>query len=199
MLETFHLRAQDYQSLPWKNGKGKTTEIAKDKSDPFLWRLSLASLLSSGPFSKYEGYDRILVVLGGPGIGLIHEGKKERSLSSLVSYRFSGDVETTANVTEACEDFNVLSLRKKTKAGVYPTYIGKNEDLQFPLAGNEHFIFCLSGEITLHEANENKSYTLKERETFWFSRKTKKEFLNIRARGVSERAVCLWIVIHSGE
>lgn len=197
MLEAFHLKAVDYRAQPWKNGQGETLEIAVDvASDPFRWRLSRATISSSAPFSSFPGYQRTLVILSGGPVSLIHDGKEERRLLPLVSYSFKGDWETRANIVMPAEDFNVFALDGKSKASVYPTYFSISEDMQFPIAAQEHFIFCVEGRVDVLEPNTRKSLVLEPGETFRFSRKSKKEFLNIRARCLCERAVCLWIVIH---
>ena len=53
-----------YASLrpaPWKNGGGSTTEIAVWPNgaglDEFDWRISLATITQSGPFSFFPGID----------------------------------------------------------------------------------------------------------------------------------------------
>lgn len=41
---------------PWKNGGGETREIVSVPSPdaPFLWRASIATLQSDGPFSAFR-------------------------------------------------------------------------------------------------------------------------------------------------
>ena len=114
----------------------------------------------------------------------------------LVSYSFKGDWETRANIVMPAEDFNVFALDGKSKASVYPTYFSISEDMQFPIAAQEHFIFCVRAGSMCSSPTPGKASSWRPGETFRFSRKSKKEFLNIRARCLSERAVCLWIVIH---
>jgi uncharacterized protein len=65
------LHPSDFTTTPWKNGGGITHEIArKDGVSGFLWRLSIAEVASDGPFSRFDGYARILTVIEGPGIAL---------------------------------------------------------------------------------------------------------------------------------
>jgi len=60
------------------NGAGVTHEIEIDalkslNSDaPFLWRLSMADLTGSGPFSAFPDVDRILVLLHGDNVRKSH-------------------------------------------------------------------------------------------------------------------------------
>ena len=54
---------------PWKNGGGTTQDIAVfppgSKFGDCDWRLSIASMVSDGPFSHFAGVDRHLAVLQG--------------------------------------------------------------------------------------------------------------------------------------
>jgi hypothetical protein len=66
------LREIDYVSVPWKNGGGLTREILKapPEASAFDWRLSLAGIAASGPFSAFDGYDRTLALVDGDGVEL---------------------------------------------------------------------------------------------------------------------------------
>ena len=61
---------------PWKNGGGVTRElVAHPEVQGWSWRLSVAEIAQSGPFSRYEGVRRWLAVLAGGGVSLaIGEG-----------------------------------------------------------------------------------------------------------------------------
>ena len=61
------LRRADFKMSAWKNGGGRTHEVfrAPALGEPFLWRLSLAEVASSGPFSDFSGYQRLLTLLDG--------------------------------------------------------------------------------------------------------------------------------------
>jgi environmental stress-induced protein Ves len=63
------IRAADRPPVPWKNGGGTTREIAVFPPgagmDDFLWRLSMAEVARSGPFSSFAGVERTLAVLSG--------------------------------------------------------------------------------------------------------------------------------------
>jgi len=110
------IRAAETRRMPWKNGGGETWEIARDvETDDYGWRLSVAEVRQSGPFSAFPGYERIIVQLAGPPMRLTHPtGTKE--LGALVPYSFSGDVATEGTVTEPARDFNVLYKRGRIRA-----------------------------------------------------------------------------------
>lgn len=115
------LRQSDYRVMPWKNGLGTTTELAVDPPgaglDAFTWRVSIAHLAASGPFSTFPGYDRILVQLEGEPMTLSHEGGGEHRLEPLVPYRFAGEVATTGTLGAGpARDFNVMVRREQASA-----------------------------------------------------------------------------------
>ncbi|RAC78746.1 HutD family protein, partial [Burkholderia multivorans] len=82
------IRAADLVASPWKNGGGVTREIAAGfpeaghadapgadapgagALDTFVWRVSVADVGAAGPFSRFDGVDRTLVLLSGAGMTL---------------------------------------------------------------------------------------------------------------------------------
>ncbi|MES2288846.1 MAG: HutD family protein [Pseudomonadota bacterium] len=60
------LRASDREPEPWKNGRGETREIARcGPRDRFDWRVSVATIAESGPFSHFPDVIRSFVLLQG--------------------------------------------------------------------------------------------------------------------------------------
>ncbi|MDO8252256.1 MAG: HutD family protein, partial [Rhodoferax sp.] len=56
---------------PWRNGGGVTRELlAWPQADDWIWRMSVAEVAHSGPFSRFEGVQRWFAVLGGAGVRL---------------------------------------------------------------------------------------------------------------------------------
>ena len=68
------IRSGQFRRMRWKNGGGETVEIAiwpeGATLDNFDWRISMARVESDGPFSKFSGCDRSLVILHGNGMAL---------------------------------------------------------------------------------------------------------------------------------
>jgi environmental stress-induced protein Ves len=61
----------DVPPTPWKNGGGTTRElVAWPNAADWVWRLSVAEVASSGPFSKFDGVQRWFAVLAGAGVRL---------------------------------------------------------------------------------------------------------------------------------
>lgn len=97
------LRRAAYQALPWKNGGGVTHEAVRVPAggDRFHWRISVAQIGASGPFSDFSGYRRTLVLLNGAGLRLRFGDGTETSL------RVAGDlVQFDGALAAACELFD---------------------------------------------------------------------------------------------
>jgi environmental stress-induced protein Ves len=107
----------DFRVMPWKNGRGATTELlihppGASLASGFLWRLSMAGVDASGPFSSFPGVDRTLVLLSGDGLELDHGPHGRRRLACLQPAAFSGDWATEGRLLGGpCRDFNVMSAR----------------------------------------------------------------------------------------
>ena len=109
------------EASPWKNGGGTTTEIAISPAvaslDNFDWRISLATVASSGPFSVFPGIDRSLALIDGPGMILDVDLDSRYVLSEdepLIE--FDGEsqvVATLALAGSATTDFNVMTRRAR--------------------------------------------------------------------------------------
>lgn len=107
------LAAADFRTMPWANGKGVTTELARadDARGAMRWRLSRASVVEAGPFSVFPGVDRVLTVMTGPGFDLEGEGIALQA-RPFAPVAFAGDVAVRATgVSAASEDFNVMTAR----------------------------------------------------------------------------------------
>jgi environmental stress-induced protein Ves len=70
-MKATHLKAGDFRAQRWRNGGGSTTQLAvQEYAGHWLWRLSVADVAESGPFSHFAGYRRLLAVLEGAGMRL---------------------------------------------------------------------------------------------------------------------------------
>lgn len=113
------LGPEDFRQMPWANGKGVTTELAReDRDGRMLWRLSRASVVEDGPFSIFPGVERNLTVLTGPGFILTGQGisLEARAYNPVA---FPGDVPVIASgVAAPSDDFNVMTDRSLPKPRV---------------------------------------------------------------------------------
>ena len=66
---TVHLA--DVPATPWRNGGGLTRElVAWPDAGAWRWRMSVAEVTASGPFSRFDGITRWFAVLKGDGVAL---------------------------------------------------------------------------------------------------------------------------------
>jgi uncharacterized protein len=112
------LSAANYREVPWKNGGGLTREVfvqwSDDSQSRWDFRISLATVADSGPFSTFDGVDRTIAVLEGRGFRLDFAGEQSMKVDqSSEPFCFSGDVAAHCEVvTGSTTDLNVMSTRK---------------------------------------------------------------------------------------
>lgn len=116
MLHRFALA--ELPATPWKNGGGSTREIACCPPGAglhsFDWRVSIATIDRSGPFSVFAGVDRCIVLLAGDGVALDapRAGWQHRLDSPLQPFTFSGDDAVDCTLLGGTStDFNVMTRR----------------------------------------------------------------------------------------
>lgn len=113
---------QSFFRVPWKNGQGFTYEIVKKMDQDntrFLWRLSIADVSQDGPFSCFDGYQRIIAVLNGAGMILTVDGKTSGPIKTFESFHFSGQASTTCLLLDGIiNDFNVIYDNERFEAEV---------------------------------------------------------------------------------
>ena len=138
--------------MPWRNGGGSTTELRVDPEGAtletgFRWRLSQAALTRSGPFSRFDGYDRTLLLLAGRGVRLDHGPHGcVRLAQPLDACVFPGEWDTHGVLLDGpCRDFNVMSARSQVRHEVYVLRLGQTPT---PLPeGPEVLVFAVSGRV----------------------------------------------------
>ena len=111
-MPTIVTRCADLEEVPWRNGLGLTREVAveSDAVGP-LWRISIADVSAAGPFSTFDGLDRVLLVVGGEGLVLDVDGV-EHHLSRLDSHEFAGEAATFGRpVGGAVQALNLMTRR----------------------------------------------------------------------------------------
>lgn len=109
---------------PWKNGGGVTREIAVMPAgagmDDFLWRISVAEIASSGPFSRFAGIDRQIMLLEGDGVHLHGPGIDHRLDMPLAPFAFDGGATLGATLLGGVtHDLNVMTRRGAMRADVH--------------------------------------------------------------------------------
>jgi len=158
------LRPSDYQRMPWKKGGGTTTETWKAISPDgeMLWRLSIADVASDGPFSKFPGIDRWIMLIEGNGMELTIDGQVRRIADPFEPFAFSGDARTDCRLlARPIRDFNLMMARSYASGGLRISRLVANQAL--PLAENVAALHVLNGRIelesgTVHQLSAGDSW-----------------------------------------
>jgi len=80
------------------------------QGDAFVWRVSVAQIDVSGPFSDFAGYDRTMVLLKGAGLELKFGNGQERVLGRVGELaQFDGALATHCRLLRGpCVDLNLM-------------------------------------------------------------------------------------------
>lgn len=140
--------------MPWRNGGGTTTEIAIAPEgagltgERFLYRVSIADVASSGPFSRFDGCDRHIMLIDGAGMTLDCGAHGLIALEKPFEPRwFSGDWDVTGTlVAGAVRDFNLIVDRTRASATLASRVVTDRE--RIAVGGGETILLhVLSGEL----------------------------------------------------
>ena len=146
------VRKSSFKTTPWKNGGGVTHEALRvpAQGDPFRWRISVAEIDASGPFSDYSGYRRTMMLLRGAGLLLKFANHGQACLSEVGDLaQFDGAIATQCDLLAgACTDLNLIVCNAIADVRA------RVASLQAPLAveslaGESIVIFALSGGVTV--------------------------------------------------
>ena len=145
--------------MPWKNGGGSTTELMVEPPSGslehgFLWRVSMASLASSGPFSRFPGLDRTLLLLEGQGLTVDHGAQGSALLARpLQGCVFPGEWDSQGLLLDGpCRDFNIMSDRARMRHEVYVLRLGL--ELTTLPTGPTVLAFCARGRVSIPALEE---------------------------------------------
>ena len=116
------LRAADRAAVPWKNGGGITREVAVWPRgagfDDFDWRVSIAEVSGTGPFSTFHGIDRTMTILRGR-LALRFAGRTVELDTNSEPFSFPGDATCEGMpVGGPVTDLNVMTRRGRAVARV---------------------------------------------------------------------------------
>jgi len=144
------IRKSSFAAVPWKNGGGITHEAIRVPAhgDSFLWRVSVAHIDSSGPFSDFAGYSRNMVLLRGQGLRLKFDNGEHRALQRIGdSAAFDGAIGTYCDLLDGpCVDLNFM-VSKSVQADARVVYVG--ESLTLPASPDTALIFSIEAPMLL--------------------------------------------------
>ncbi|MCR6568521.1 HutD/Ves family protein [Acinetobacter baumannii] len=104
------IRADQYTKMLWKNGAGFTLEIARSQGEAdFEWRISMADVSTSGPFSLFPNKQRIISVLEGHGMVLHVDDLPAKTLNQSDIFAFHGESQVQSELVDgAIRDLNLI-------------------------------------------------------------------------------------------
>lgn len=111
------LRLRDCPATPWKNGMGRTRELAVHPAgagmDDFLWRVSVAEVDSAAPFSVFPGIDRYIALLEGAGFSMaLDDGRTHALTTPFAPFAFPGEAGVNVALHGGpTRDFNLMLRR----------------------------------------------------------------------------------------
>ena len=103
---------------PWRNGGGVTRELAAwpGPSD-WIWRISVADVAASGPFSRFDGVQRWFAVLDGNGVRLELGGGENILTAGSAPFCFDGALAVGCQLLDgATRDLNLMVRSEKMSA-----------------------------------------------------------------------------------
>lgn len=113
---------------PWRNGGGLTSVLAQwPTQGDWQWRMSVAIVEQSGPFSHFDGIDRWFAVLEGAGVTLQIADQTHHLTPHSAPLAFDGAAETACELIDGrTTDFNLMVKQRKghtARSGVNVTRV----------------------------------------------------------------------------
>ncbi|KAI8967165.1 hypothetical protein BDF20DRAFT_902111 [Mycotypha africana] len=180
-VDTIHPRLDRTQS--WKNGLGKTSEIAiyppdKDyRKDSFFWRFSLNEIDADFNFPVLLGYEYTTIILNST-IHLSHRGEEvAHTVKPLFPYGWCAEWITSCRVTHApVESLLFLIKRDLGTAQFSVDKIGQNENGEIGrklLLGSFAIVYVIEGHVKIgldENGSQGRHDTLSAGQTLYVER-----------------------------
>lgn len=138
-----HLSLAMQTEMPWKNGGGTTREICKQEDETgMLWRASIATIHSSGPFSLFPGCDRVITLIAGPPVALDFQDGETMTLERYAPQAFSCDRPVAAAIAGTSHDLNLIWRRDAVSVEHRVQTIQGETAIQLPAARWHLVVVC---------------------------------------------------------
>lgn len=166
MARARKLTPADYVVQPWRNGGGSTLEIARCGGAAFEWRVSAAGVAADGPFSAFDGCERVLVVTAGEGLVLEFEGGRRERMRALEPLAFAGAPPPYARLVRGpVEDLGVIARSGVWRPSLQAQRLGRRA-LRCALAPGELvLVHALSGGLRARASGEEEPLECAARDT----------------------------------
>ncbi len=146
------IRRSSLVPAPWKNGGGITHEVirAPAAGDPFRWRVSIAQIDASGPFSNFTGYSRKMVLLRGAGLRLRFAAGPDRHLHDVGDMtEFDGALAAECELLDGpCTDLNLMVSRGVAAVPAWVERLLEPRPLR-PSSQGAILVFAISGIVSV--------------------------------------------------
>ncbi|MDQ6524524.1 HutD family protein [Nocardioides sp. LHD-245] len=148
-MTTTITRAADLPSARWRNGQGRTTEIAlAGPPDAFTWRVSLAEVARDSDFSPFPGIDRIITLVEGTSMTL-HLPGRTHVLRPDEPFGFDGGVPVRCSVDRPTRDLNVMTRRGAARGRLDVYRLAADDDALVVPRADTVVLVVLDGTVTL--------------------------------------------------
>ena len=128
--------------------------------DAFAWRVSVADVAQPGPFSRFEGVERALVLLEGAGMLLDEAGpaaKTHALLQPLDIARFAGETAIDARLVDGpTRDFNLM-VRRDAARGTLDVW---RAPVVRDIAAQTVLLYCAQGAFDVRVNGAEHAFSL---------------------------------------
>jgi environmental stress-induced protein Ves len=158
------IRKAAFATTQWKNGGGVTHEIIRMPAgdDAFLWRVSIAEIGKSGPFSDFSGYERFMVLLRGSGVRLRFEDRQHsdlRQAGDLVQFD-GGGAPMCELLAGPCTDLNLMVSKTIEGTRAWVESVGGMRTLDS--GRGTLLVLAIGGELSIDAGKDGGASTLGE-------------------------------------
>lgn len=158
------VRFAELPAIPWRNGGGVTREVvasgasvASGGSGPqdFDWRISIADVSQSGPFSAFPGVDRVITLVGGERMDLVIDGVVH-VLGLHESLSFDGASQASCSLPAGpTRDLNVMTRRDRLSSAVAVRDLSETRPIA--VSGSQ-VVVLLTGTAVVSGADESQAH-----------------------------------------
>jgi environmental stress-induced protein Ves len=151
------VRQSQFKASPWKNGGGITHEAVRvPERGAFRWRVSIAHIDASGPFSDFAGYARTMVLLRGAGMALkLSDGTRRIMRAAGDLAQFDGALGVECELLNGpCVDLNLMTSKAMGLREVRVTQLSGS--LAYAARNDESLVvFPIDAPIQIHPSGGN--------------------------------------------
>jgi len=151
------VRLADATPSPWRNGGGVTRQLAAwPSAGEWIWRISVAEVAASGPFSRFPRVQRWFAVLNGQGVRLKLPDTEHELTRASSAFQFNGELAVDCELRNGpTQDLNLMVRRDRAQgrmeriAGVQPRQARPGMVLALYAVGGPARIDCGQDSLTV--------------------------------------------------